>query len=122
MADLTFTVPLPPRSEEEQGAYLLHCKDLAWAAVGELEEDERRAWPIEEKVRCEIKVFGPIRFKKPIRDLDPLARAIGGVLWHPEKSQTLLTYTQSESNKPRIEVSVTRRKLVSNGPTKHYEF
>jgi len=122
MADLTFTVPLPPRGEVGQKAYLRNCGDLAWAAVGKLEREESLAWPTVEKVRCEIKVFGPVKFKKVIKQLDPLAKAIGGVLWHPKKSQVLLTYTQSNSNKPRIEVSVTRRKLVSNGPVKHYEF
>ena len=122
MADLTFTIPLPPREETEEGAFLKNCKNLAWAAVGELEEGDRRSWPTEEKVRCEIKIFGPVMFKKPIKDLDFVARAICGVLWHPERSKALLLYSHHNSDNAHIEINVTRRKLISQGAGNHYEF
>jgi len=123
LSDLTFTIPLPPRDDAEQNSYLNDCKSIAWGAVGELEEDEeRRSWPTQEKVRCEVRVFGPTQFSKAAKELETVAKTIGGVLWHPEKSKTLLTFEQRSSDKPRIEVSVTRRKLVSNESGTHYEF
>ena len=124
MADLEFSLPLPPEAGDRQ-AYGNTCRDRAWSAVGGLQPRSRLRWPTQDKVKVEINLYTDVEREHPTTYLAPAIDAIGGVLWHPKKTLPLIIVTQivvDEKKDARLLVKVTRRKLVSEGAGKHYEW
>lgn len=126
MSDLEFSLPLPPEGNGEREAfYLSTCRDRTRGSINQLLPRMRRRWPTEEKVRCDVIIFTTAKVEKPLEYLAKAFAAIGGVLWGKE-SQPLITVDQvigtQDEISPRILVKVTRRKLVSEGAGRHYEW
>lgn len=123
MADLEFSLPLPPEDKSQQASYLNACRDLAWEAVCRLLPRSRTHWPAHDKVKCQVILYSKIPHEQLGQYLAPVVDAIGGVLWHPKKSMPMIFIDRVDSDEQRIAVSVTRRKLISeDGPGKHYEW
>jgi len=124
MADLEFSLPLPP-DNGNRAAYMNTCRDRAWSAVGGLQPRSRRRWPTEDKVKVEVILYTDIERENALKYVTPATDAIGGVLWHPKKTLPLIIVTQiivGDKKDARLLVKVTRRKLVSEGAGKHYEW
>lgn len=126
MSDLEFSLPLPPEGNGEREAFYLNtCRVRALSSIEQLLPRSRQRWPTEDKVRCDVVIFITVRVDKPLEYLRKIINEIGGVLWGKE-SQPLIIVDQvigtQDEISPRILVKVTRRKFVSEGAGRHYEW
>jgi hypothetical protein len=124
MADLEVTLPLPPGNHFRESFYLNRCRDLAWGAVGELPVLQRKCWPTQEKVRCEILLYTKEKLEKVNELLQPVIDAIGQVLWNSKTALPLIQILQVvNEEKEQALFRITYRKLISvAGNVKHYEW